>query len=1086
MQAGPDERIHAVARQYMQDSGLPYNPPTKYAKVDPERAQRIAQAFQEMPHDPDHPLVKASYQQMAKEVEAQYRAAVNAGAKFEFWNPETEEDPYAASPRLAVEDLRNNHHMFVFPTSAGYGSDMSEEDIRNNPLLADTGERWNGKPVTYNDMFRAVHDYFGHGKEGVGFRADGEENAWRSHASMFSPLARLAMTTETRGQNSWVNYGPNGEANQKAGAEDTVFADQKAGVLPLWAHHEGAEDFMHPDDVAAMGQLYERPARADGGPIDDSDIAAYHGTPHDFERFDMSKIGSGQGEQAYGHGLYFAQNEDVAKTYRDDLSSNRQVLDDRSVADLAREGLMAREATPDQEIARFVNQYGRTARNVMAVNAPHLVDRYDELIGGDRLKSAGKMYEVRIKAHPDSIMDWNKKLSEQPNIMGALAEQHANLDPSHEKFEYLDLAHKRIAEKPDVSAGAHAHYYLKQALGNKGASDYLNGLGIKGIKYLDEGSRGVGQGTHNYVIFDDSLVNVARKYRRGGGVSYADGGAILPPGHPEREENLNKWFGKSTAIDGDGNPLVHYHATARDFSTFKPGGFNPEMSGSAIWLTPDKERQPAAHNVGGFKGNFKEGANVMPVFVRIEKPLFVDDSDPEGKEDLRQRFGSRSYAWPMTLDDRDVAAIRESGYDGIYHMKHSVDEQYDPETGRGLETIVFSPSQIKSAIGNQGTFDAGDPDITKADGGSVDDDTPYHQTPEFQNWFGDSVAHSDNVPTTYYHGTSKDKDFPSFNVGRHGVWMTSDPTEASQYAEQNDSQNYKYDSGRFISTNTTSRVIPVHLKAERPYTGPMPNEFLHENYKRTQSNFFDWLRSKGHDSWIPEEKGGRLAVALRDPTQIKSVYNRTFDPKQKRMDKDAGGPVIENAISVFPKPQRMFPDDAPAPGGQYLNAATKENITGHKAAMASIGVEPGGKPYFRASPDAVDETGTPGKGSAITKTNLFKQKAGWRWSQAPEGHENTGTIVSVEHRGKHIYALNAHFPKGVDLARYENAPSEPRLRPTTRGNVELGQQVGSISVRGKEHPVHDHVIVRQDGGRVVAPRSMAIVDKALLALSRKN
>ena len=893
MQAGPDERIHAVARQYMQDSGLPYNPPTKYAKVDPERAQRIAQAFQEMPHDPDHPLVKASYQQLAKEIEAQYRAAVNAGARFEFWNPETEEDPYAASPRLAVEDLRNNHHMFVFPTSAGYGSDMSEEDIRNNPLLADTGERWGGKPVTYNDMFRAVHDYFGHGKEGVGFRADGEENAWRSHASMFSPLARLAMTTETRGQNSWVNYGPNGEANQKAGAEDTVFADQKAGVLPLWAHHEGAEDFMHPDDVAAMGQLYERPARADGGSIVDDGIAAYHGTPHDFERFDMSKIGSGQGEQAYGHGLYFAENEDVAKTYRDDLSSNRQLLDGRPVDQLSREGLMAKSPSPDQEVAQYVNAYGRTARNVMSMRAPHLLDHFDALTSEERLKPAGKMYEVRIKAHPDSIMDWDKKLSEQPNIMRALAEQHANLDPSHEKFEYLDLAHKRIAAKPDVSAGAHAHYYLKQALGNKGASDYLSGLGIKGIKYLDEGSRGVGQGTQNYVIFDDSLVNVARKYRRGGGVE---------------------------------------------------------------------------------------------------------------------------------------------GY---------------------------------------------------AEGGEVDDDVPYHQTPEFQNWFGDSVTHTDNVPTTYYHGTSKDKDYQSFNVGRHGVWMTADPNEASQYAEQNDSQNYKYDGGRFISTNTASRVIPVHLKAERPYTGPMPDEFLHENYKKTQSNFFDWLRSKGHDSWIPEEYGGRLAVALRDPTQIKSIYNRTFDPKQKRMDKDAGGPVIENAVSVFPKPQRMFPDDAPVPGGQYLNAATKEDMTGHKAAMASIGVDPGGKPYFRASPDAVDETGTPGKGSAIAKTNLFKQRAGWRWSQAPEGHENTNTIVSVEHRGKHIYALNAHFPKGVDLARYENASSEPRLRPTTRGNVELGPQVGSILVRGKEHPVHGHVIVRQDGGRVIAPRGMAIVDKALSALSRK-
>ena len=252
----------------------------------------------------------------------------------------------------------------------------------------------------------------------------------------------------------------------------------------------------------------------------DEAITAYHGSPHDFEQFDFSKIGSGQGEQAYGHGLYFASAEDLAKSYRDDLSSNRQMLDDRPVADLAREGLMAREATPDQEIARFVNQYGRTARNVMAVNAPHLVDRYDELIGGERLKPAGKMYEVRIKAHPDNIMDWDKPIFDQPNIMKMLQDQHDNLDPDHEKFQFLDFAHKSLMN--EKSNGSHAHYYLKQALGSKGASDYLNGMGIKGIKYLDTGSRGVGEGTQNYVIFDDSLVNVARKYRRGGGVEEAE------------------------------------------------------------------------------------------------------------------------------------------------------------------------------------------------------------------------------------------------------------------------------------------------------------------------------------------------------------------------------------------------------------------------------------------------------------------------------------------------------------------------------------------------------------------------------------
>ena len=160
----------------------------------------------------------------------------------------------------------------------------------------------------------------------------------------------------------------------------------------------------------------------------------------------------------------------------------------------------------------------------------------------------------------------------------------------------------------------------------------------------------------------------------------------------------------------------------------------------------------------------------------------------------------------------------------------------------------------------------------------------------------------------------------------------------------------------------------------------------------------------------------------------------------------------------------MFPEENRPAGGQYLNASTKEDMTGHKAAHGSIGVLPGGRPYFNASKEAVEQTGTPGRGSAMAKTNLFKQKAGWNWVHAPEGHEDTNTIVSVEHRGAHHYALNAHFPKGVDLARYPDAKSEPRLRPTTYGNITKGDHVGTISVRGKEHPVYDHVIVKSGGG----------------------
>ena len=266
--AGPNHQVRAIAEQYMRDAGLPYNPPTKYAKVDAARAKRIADEYERMGDDPNHPLVKAAYDAMIRETMAQYQAAKAAGFKAEFWDPETEKDPYEASPRMAIEDVNNNHHMYVFPTYFGYGSkEVPADAAKKNPLLADSGERWNGHTVTVNDIFRAVHDYFGHAKEGVGFRHDGEENAWRSHAAMYSPLALLAMTSETRGQNSWLNFGPHGEKNRHARTEDTVFADQKIGIMPPWTTHEGAEDFLSPEKREAMEQIHKQYAKARGDRI---------------------------------------------------------------------------------------------------------------------------------------------------------------------------------------------------------------------------------------------------------------------------------------------------------------------------------------------------------------------------------------------------------------------------------------------------------------------------------------------------------------------------------------------------------------------------------------------------------------------------------------------------------------------------------------------------------------------------------------------------------------------------------------------------------------------------------------------------
>jgi len=195
----------AVARKYMADAGLEYTPPARYAKVDPERAKRIAAEYDKLKHDPQNPQVKAAYEALARETIAQYSAVIDSGLQVEFIDFAKQGDPYAASPRLMTEDVRNNNHMWLFSTRDGFGSD-AEFDPIDNPLLAETEFTISGQKALVNDLFRVVHDYFGHVKEGVGFRADGEENTWRAHSSMFSPLAQRALTTETRGQNSAVNF----------------------------------------------------------------------------------------------------------------------------------------------------------------------------------------------------------------------------------------------------------------------------------------------------------------------------------------------------------------------------------------------------------------------------------------------------------------------------------------------------------------------------------------------------------------------------------------------------------------------------------------------------------------------------------------------------------------------------------------------------------------------------------------------------------------------------------------------------------------------------------------------------------------
>jgi hypothetical protein len=150
------------------------------------------------------------------------------------------EQPYS-NPRTAIFDITQNNHFYVTSTRSAFGQDGIDPND-TNPLLAETDENISGEKALINDIFRIVHDFFGHAKEGLGFRSAGEENAWRGHATMYSPLTRRALVTELRSQNCWVNWGPHGDTNRTAGMDDTVFAEQKLGLLPEWVAWEGAAD----------------------------------------------------------------------------------------------------------------------------------------------------------------------------------------------------------------------------------------------------------------------------------------------------------------------------------------------------------------------------------------------------------------------------------------------------------------------------------------------------------------------------------------------------------------------------------------------------------------------------------------------------------------------------------------------------------------------------------------------------------------------------------------------------------------------------------------------------------------------------
>ena len=258
---------------------------------------------------------------------------------------------------------------------------------------------------------------------------------------------------------------------------------------------------------------------------DGGGITAYHGSPHDFDEFDMSKIGTGEGAQAYGHGLYFAESEPTAKYYKDTLAHRGQI--DLEHEANQREMPMSREAMIEVrrhangsvdplEAAKHMHWSSIEARQYPQEKLADLIDLY-------RKAKQGHMYEVAIDAHPDHFLDWDKPLSEQSFHIGKSIFDARKDNPT------LFNVFKPHLEKDSTGMGFYQSLATQHPNGYQGATDFLQRAGIPGIRYLDAGSRNAqGDPTHNYVVFDHNRVSVKRKYAQGGFIrrAYKKGGKV--------------------------------------------------------------------------------------------------------------------------------------------------------------------------------------------------------------------------------------------------------------------------------------------------------------------------------------------------------------------------------------------------------------------------------------------------------------------------------------------------------------------------------------------------------------------------------
>jgi hypothetical protein len=287
----------------------------------------------------------------------------------------------------------------------------------------------------------------------------------------------------------------------------------------------------------------------------------YHGTPHRFApepdaplgRFKSEKIGSGEGAQAYGYGLYFAESPKVAKGYKNALSYSITKINGVPKEGNAYYGdslVLGAGEIPEKtltgkEAYEFLRKHIGTPENIEDEYALKWLNKYEKEGASIEIpgrEDAGSFYTVDIPDEKiEKMLDWDISIGEQPeavqNIFNKLAEKDRAKYGEGGGLDYY-------MSDPDSFSGETIYKYLEEQLGGqKEVSAFLQKEGIPGVKYFDQFSRDELEGTRNIVVFPGEEKNIkilkrneeeAPKFAKGGMMKptiegFQDGGTAVEP-----------------------------------------------------------------------------------------------------------------------------------------------------------------------------------------------------------------------------------------------------------------------------------------------------------------------------------------------------------------------------------------------------------------------------------------------------------------------------------------------------------------------------------------------------------------------------